>query len=94
MQNYCTIVNMSNEVFERPYLTYYFKVYNADEEGLLRPIEKYETVNLNPYIIVMEDKSIVNIYSMLEPDKHYFFKIEECKGLACVIASFRVLVLY
>jgi hypothetical protein len=77
LQAYCIITNMSNEVFDRPYQTYYFKAFNADDEGLIRPIDKFETVNLNPCIIVMEDKSILNVYSMLEPDKHYFFKIEE-----------------
>jgi len=34
-------------------------------------LDKYETLNINPYIIVMEDKSMLNIYSMLEPDRHY-----------------------
>ena len=36
-------------------------------------------MNLNPYIIIMEDKSMFNIYSMLEKDKTYRFKLEECK---------------
>ena len=45
-------------------------------------MDKYETMNLNPYVVVVEDKSIINIYSLIEPDRHYFFKIDECKSVA------------
>jgi hypothetical protein len=44
-------------------------------------LDKYKTLNLNPYVVVVEDNSIINIYSFIEPDRHYLFKLEECKLL-------------
>ncbi len=44
-------------------------------------IDKYEIINVNPYVVVLEDKSVMNIYSLIEKNKHYRFKIEECKIL-------------
>ena len=72
-QGYCTIANLSNEIFDRPYMTYFFKKYtvNTDDEGIVNVLDKYETVNLNPYIVVMEDKSMINIYSMIDQSRHY-----------------------
>lgn len=75
------MVNMSNETFERPFITFFAKQYNGQEsEGTVIVLDKYETLNINPYIIVMEDKSMLNIYSMLEPERHYQFKVEDCKA--------------
>lgn len=78
-QGYCTILNMSQETFERPYITFFNKV--MLNKGTIVVLDKFETLNLNPYVIVVEDKSIINIYSFVDPDRHYLFKIEECKRL-------------
>jgi hypothetical protein len=79
-QGYCTMVNMSQETFERPYITFFNKQFiGQEDEGTVVVLHKFETLNLNPYVVVVEDKSIINIYSLVEPDRHYLFKIEECK---------------
>ena len=81
---YCSILNISNEIFERPFLAYYMKGKNGIYDGgsgKIQVIDKFEILNVNPYILVLEDKSILNIYSYLEQDKHYRFKINECKTL-------------
>lgn len=52
---------------------------SSDEGGLLQVIEKQEMMNVNPYVLVMEDKSMMNVYSMIDQAKHYRFKVEECK---------------
>jgi hypothetical protein len=44
-------------------------------------LDKFETLNLNPYVVIVEDKSIINIYSFVDPNRHYLFKTEECKWL-------------
>jgi hypothetical protein len=75
---YCGILNTANEVIEKPFYTYYLKS-SAEEGGILQVINKYEMININPYIIVLEDRSIINIYSYLEQDKQYRYKINECK---------------
>jgi hypothetical protein len=76
-QGYCTIMNMSQETFERPYITFFNKLQHNKSTVVV--LDKYETLNLNPYFLVVEDKSILNIYSFVEPERHYMFKIEECK---------------
>ena len=48
----------------------------------MQVIDKFEVFNVNPYILVLEDKSILNIYSYLDQDKQYRFKINECKPLS------------
>ena len=76
------MVNMSQETFERPYITFLNKQFiGQEDEGTIVVLHKFETLNLNPYVVVVEDKSIINIYSLIEPDRHYLFKIEECKRL-------------
>ena len=78
-QGFCTVLNMSAELIERPYILYYMKTIHNDDPGVWQIIDKYEVVNVNPYTIVLEDKSLLNIYSMIDPGKHYRYKIEECK---------------
>ena len=82
---YCSILNISNEIFERPFLAYYLKDKNGVYDGgsgKMQVIDKFEVFNVNPYILVLEDKSILNIYSYLEQDKQYRFEINECKPLS------------
>lgn len=75
---YSTLLNVSNEVLERPFVTYYTS--RSDESGgILQIIDKYEMVNYNPYMIVLEDRSVINIYSYLEQEKHYRYKLNDCK---------------
>ena len=73
---------MSQETFERPYIIFFNKQFIGQEDkGTVVVLDKFETLNLNPYVVVVEDKSIINIYSLVDPDRHYLFKIEECKRL-------------
>jgi hypothetical protein len=78
------MVNMSQEIFERPYITFLNKNQSIRGSNVV-VLDKYETLNLNPYVIVVEDKSIINIYSFIDPDRHYLFKIEECKQFPYII---------
>jgi hypothetical protein len=83
-------VNMSQETFERPYITFFNKQFiGQEDEGTVVVLHKFETLNLNPYVVIVEDKSIINIYSLVEPDRHYLFKIEECKRFS-FSQSFRI----
>jgi hypothetical protein len=34
-------------------------------------------VNVNPHLAVMEDKSILNAYSLLEPERHYRLRLDD-----------------
>ena len=58
-----------------------------------RYIEKYDVFNLNPYIIVVEDQTILNFYSMIEPSKHFFHKTEDCKITLIFNFYFRIFVI-
>lgn len=81
---------MSQETFERPYITFFNKQFiGQEDEGTVVVLDKFETLNLNPYVVVVEDKSIINIYSLVDPDRHYLFKIEECKRLY-ISSPFRI----
>jgi hypothetical protein len=87
---YCTLLNLSNEIFERPFLIYYLKALGSEEGGILQLIDKYEMINVNPYTVLLEDRSILNIYSYLEQDKHYRYKINECKLFTNFYATYRI----
>lgn len=57
--DYSALLNLSPEVFERPQVTHYKK---QEDAGFFQVIEKFEMRNLNPYVLLMEDKSTLNIY--------------------------------
>jgi hypothetical protein len=59
----CSLLNVSQEVFERPHLSFFNK---NEEAGKFQVIDKYEIRNLNPYVFSMEDKSTLHVYSLLE----------------------------
>ena len=70
------LITCAEETYERPIVSYVSK--GAISEG---KIEKYEVLNINPYIIVVEDRTRLNIYNMIQKEKHQSFKIEDCKHL-------------
>jgi hypothetical protein len=43
--------------------------------------------NLNPYVLLMEDKSTLNIYSLLEKSKAYKFKLSDQFLAFCEMAQ-------
>ena len=63
---YSVILNNGNDVLDRPFYSYYIKALNCEDGGILNIIDKYELLNINPYTLVLEDRSIINIYSYLE----------------------------
>ena len=75
------MLKMSHETFDRPFITLLNRA--QSNMGKFIVLNKFEILNLNPYVVVVEDKSIINIYSFIEPHMHYLFKIEERKRLLC-----------
>jgi hypothetical protein len=54
------LITCAEEIFERPIVSYVSKGAISETK-----IEKYEVQNINPYIIVVEDRTRVNIYNMI-----------------------------
>ena len=52
-QGYCTMVNLSQETYERPYITFFNK--KEPNKGTVVVLNKLETLNVNPYVVVVED---------------------------------------
>lgn len=47
------MVNMRHETFERPYITFFNKL--QSNKSIAISLDKFETFNLNPYVVVVED---------------------------------------
>lgn len=54
------LITCAEEIFERPIVSYVSKGAISETK-----IEKYEVQNINPYIIIVEDRTRVNIYNMI-----------------------------
>ncbi len=80
------LITCAEEIFERPIVSYVSKGAISETK-----IEKYEVQNINPYIIVVEDRTRVNIYNMIQKEQHHSLKIEDCKFKDYLIIIFRIL---
>jgi hypothetical protein len=47
------MVNLSQETYERPYITFFNK--KEPNKGTVVVLNKLETLNVNPYVVVVED---------------------------------------